>query len=340
MKFQENDSIIVTATGERGKVIEWIDKSMVLIEVDSVQFPVYADQIDFPYFQDFTSKKDQPTPVNKTITIPRSEKNIKKLPELDGVWLSFFPILDKDVFDDDIISHFRIYLLNHTEDDMIFELSIFYGTTKEIDLKHTIKSLDEMYLFDLPFEHLNDQPKIQFDFSLSFNDLKRVEHYEVVYKPKPKQIFKMAEDVLKAQQASFRVNLFNIYPARAEKDRFDMTKLNAAGFKIYAADKIRSNLPPQRTLIDLHADKLSQVPRNANPAEILDIQMKVFDNFYEQALVHQLEQIIVIHGIGTGRLKDEIHAFLRTKREVKSFVNRLHPLYGFGATEIWFNQIK
>jgi dsDNA-specific endonuclease/ATPase MutS2 len=68
--------------------------------------------------------------------------------------------------------------------------------------------------------------------------------------------------------------------------------------------------------------------------------MKVFENFYEQALVHQLEQIIVIHGIGTGRLKDEIHAFLRSKREVKSFVNRLHPLYGFGATEIWFNQIK
>ena len=340
MKFQENDSIIVTATGERGKVIEWIDKSMVLIEVDSVQFPVYADQIDFPYFQDFTSKKDLPKPVNKTITIPRSEKNIKKLPELDGVWLSFFPILDKDVFDDDIISHFRIYLLNHTQDDLIFELSIYYGTTKEIDLKHTIKSLDEMYLFDLPFEHLNDQPKIQFDFSLSFNDLKRVEHYEVVYKPKPKQIFKMAEDVLKAQQASFRVNLFDSYPARAEKESFDMTKLNAAGFKIYAADKIRSNLPPQRTLIDLHADKLSQVPRNANPAEILDIQMKVFDNFYEQALVHQIEQIIVIHGIGTGRLKDEIHAFLRTKREVKSFVNRLHPLYGFGATEIWFNQIK
>ena len=155
MKFQENDSIIVTATGERGKVIEWIDKLMVLIEVDSVQFPVYADQIDFPYFQDFTSKKDQPTPVNKTITIPRSEKNIKKLPELDGVWLSFFPILDKDVFDDDIISHFRIYLLNHTEDDLIFELSIYYGTTKEIDLKHTIKSLDEMYLFEKKIK-LND----------------------------------------------------------------------------------------------------------------------------------------------------------------------------------------
>jgi hypothetical protein len=49
MKFQEGDKIIVLATGERGVVVEWINKKMLLIEVDRVQFPVYADQINFPY---------------------------------------------------------------------------------------------------------------------------------------------------------------------------------------------------------------------------------------------------------------------------------------------------
>ncbi|MFN5423467.1 MAG: Smr/MutS family protein, partial [bacterium] len=114
----------------------------------------------------------------------------------------------------------------------------------------------------------------------------------------------------------------------------------AAGYKVYPAEKIRSNLPPQRTLIDLHADKLSQVPDNADPAVILDIQLNTFESFYEQAVLHNLSQITVIHGIGTGRLKEEIHELLRHKKEVKSFANRLHPLYGYGSTEIWLNQIK
>jgi dsDNA-specific endonuclease/ATPase MutS2 len=43
----------------------------------------------------------------------------------------------------------------------------------------------------------------------------------------------------------------------------------------------------------------------------------------------------VIHGVGSGRLRDEIHDLLRLKREVKSFVNQYHPSYGYGATEIY-----
>jgi len=107
---------------------------------------------------------------------PRKEKNVQRFIERDGVWLSFYPVLDKDVFDDDIISYYRIYVLNHTDDDLIFELSIYYGINKEIDLRNSIRALDEMYLFDLPFENLNDQPRMDFDFSLANMDKKKVGH--------------------------------------------------------------------------------------------------------------------------------------------------------------------
>jgi dsDNA-specific endonuclease/ATPase MutS2 len=46
--------------------------------------------------------------------------------------------------------------------------------------------------------------------------------------------------------------------------------------------------------------------------------------------------IAIIHGVGTGKLKDEVHESLRLKKEVKSFVNQYNPLYGYGATEIYF----
>jgi dsDNA-specific endonuclease/ATPase MutS2 len=85
----------------------------------------------------------------------------------------------------------------------------------------------------------------------------------------------------------------------------------------------------------LHADKLSDQHERLSPVQILDMQLKAFEKFYEEALSHNLREITVIHGIGTGKLKDEIHELLRHKKDVKSFVNRLHHLYGYGATEIY-----
>jgi hypothetical protein len=71
-------------------------------------------------------------------------------------------------------------------------------------------------------------------------------------------------------------------------------------------------------------------------AEILSIQLKEFEKWYELAIAHYQSQLIVIHGVGKGKLRDEIHDILRLKREVKSFVNQYHPSFGYGATEIYF----
>ena len=73
-----------------------------------------------------------------------------------------------------------------------------------------------------------------------------------------------------------------------------------------------------------------------DPLEKLGLQMKTFEKYLDLAVVHHLPSMIVIHGIGSGRLRDEIHEVLRYKREVKSFINQYDPRYGYGATEIFF----
>jgi dsDNA-specific endonuclease/ATPase MutS2 len=90
-------------------------------------------------------------------------------------------------------------------------------------------------------------------------------------------------------------------------------------------------------LIDLHADKLIDNPARLDAIQILDLQLKTFDKFLEEASAHGLKQLIVIHGVGTGKLKEEIHEILRYRKEVTSFINRLHPQFGYGATEIFLN---
>jgi hypothetical protein len=244
MKFQEGDKIVVSATQEKGVVVEWISKKMLTIEVDGVSFPVHADQIDFPYFADFSSPKVQ-TKKKVSSEIPRREKKPEKIIERDGVLLSFYPVLDKDIFDDDIISHFKIYLLNHTDDGLGFNFSLFINSLKEIELKSSVRALDELYLIDLSLEKLNDHPKFSFVFELTEKNNIKASSFNHDYKPKAKQIFKIANEVLKLQKASFTVQLFENYPLKGseienklpeqeeeEDGNIDLKKLILAGFKV------------------------------------------------------------------------------------------------------------
>ena len=89
-------------------------------------------------------------------------------------------------------------------------------------------------------------------------------------------------------------------------------------------------------MIDLHIERLTDNWQQMSNYEILSLQLKTFEKYYELALHHHLHSFIVVHGIGEGVLRDEIHDILRLKKDVKSFVNQYHPNYGFGATEIFF----
>ena len=66
------------------------------------------------------------------------------------------------------------------------------------------------------------------------------------------------------------------------------------------------------------------------------LQLTTFEKYLDLALLHQQPSLIVIHGVGSGKLRDEIHALLANRKEVKQFFNRYHPAYGYGATEIFF----
>ena len=137
-------------------------------------------------------------------------------------------------------------------------------------------------------------------------------------------------------EATFSHRLFEHYPNRIVEDKVELGPLAAKGFKIYDAAKGRQHLESPRSVIDLHIEKLSDDWKHLNNYEIVGIQLKTFEKYYELALAHMQPSLIVIHGVGEGRLRDEIHDILRLKREVKSFVNQYDPRFGYGATEIFF----
>lgn len=340
MKYQQGDKVILVHSGEEAEIVEFINKEMALVDVNGVQFPVYLDQLDFPYFKQFTEKKKSVESQKKIyIDQVRAEKKApgSTFALATGVWLVFLPVYDKDVFDDDVVDYFRIYLVNQTAIPYSFQYWLRLNGEVDFELKNNIPVNSDLYLHDVPFEKLNDSPRFDFDFGLQKPDNKKAPHFEASLKLKAKQIFSKLEEIRMKQVAHFSYALFEEYPDKPEEEAVDLTQLSQAGFKIYGEGKIhRHNLSAARSVIDLHIEKLTDSWQHLSNKQILDMQLKEFEKFYELALLHHLDRMIVVHGIGKGRLREDIHDLLRHKKEVKSFVNQYHAQFGFGSTEIFF----
>ncbi len=337
MKYQRGDKIILLHSEEEGEIIDFINDKMVMVEVKGVKFPVFTDQIDFPYFKRFSAKgkKDINKPRHYVDQVKKEKANAQ-YKVTSGMWLAFLPVFDKDVFDEDMVEYFKIYLVNQTPDDVKFSYHLRFMGKADFDISNEIPAFSDFYLHDVPLEDLNDSPRFDFEFSLKTPDKTKAEICNASYKIKPKQLFQKIAELRQKQEASFSYQMYDTYPDRALVEDAGAGSLSKAGYKVYDASKFRKHTEPPRSLIDLHIEKLTDDWQRMGNYEKLSMQLKTFEKYYELAVLHHQPQLIVIHGVGTGKLRDEIHDILRLKKEVKSFVNQYHPSFGYGATEIYF----
>lgn len=334
MKYEIGDKIIVLQTNEEGKVIEFVNEKMVMIEVRGVKFPAYMDQIDFPYFRMFSQKKNVE---KKKIFIDnvKTEKPIPVKKTATGVSLFVMPIYDKDIFDDDVVEKLKLYLINGNFEGYNFDYNLMLLGDSQFQLKGEVPAQHEFYLHDIPFEDVSDSPVCNFIFSLSKPHKQKAAYFEIEYKLRGKQTFKKIEELKEKNDVGFRVELLSTYPNKLETEKIDLTKLNNAGFRLYDASKTLDFFPPSQAVYDLHIDKLTDNHSTMNKSEILDFQISSFEKKLDFAILQKSTSVLFIHGIGEGRLRNEIHELLKVRNEVKSFINQYHPFYGYGATEVF-----
>ena len=318
-------------------MVDIINDKMLMVDVQGVSFPVYMDQVDFPYFKRFTEKKlFQVKKEKQFVDDIRKEKPSKEKRVVDGVWLTFLPVMDTDEFGDVVVEELKIHLINRTETPYNFIYKLHFFGKPDFELKNTIQPFEDFYLHDVDFADMNDSPSFEFDFSLLQSDKKKASHFESSVKLKPKQLFAKIEELKEKNQAHFSQLLFENYPDKVIEDKVELGDAVRNRHKIYDASKAREHLEPARSVIDLHIEKLTEDWKHLGNYEIVSLQLKTFEKYYHLAIAHHQHSLIVIHGVGEGVLRDEIHSILQLKTEVKSFVNQYHPNFGYGATEIFF----
>jgi hypothetical protein len=339
MKYQLGDDILVLHSNEEGKVVEIINDKMVMIEVRGVKFPAYMDQIDFPYFKRFTEKKLIPSkklePKTYIDQLPKEKPQPNKLKVANGVWLSFIPKFELDDFNDEVVDVLKIHLINNTDQHLKFIYQQQFNGISNFELLNEIQPFHDFYLHDIDFAAVNDSPSFSIEFSLKNPQKNKAPHFETALKLKPKQVFQKVEALKENNEPTFSYLLYEKYPDK-EVEYFPLDSLVAKGFKVYDAGKAREHLPPARSVIDLHIEKLADNYASMSNFEMLTLQLKELEKWVDISVAHHQFELIVIHGVGSGKLREEIHEYLKTRKEVKYFINQYDARFGYGATIVYF----
>ena len=85
--------------------------------------------------------------------------------------------------------------------------------------------------------------------------------------------------------------------------------------------------------VDLHLEEILNNTSGMSNADKIIFQIAYFEKCLQEAQMRNLKRFVVIHGVGAGRLKEEIRMLL-TGKNIK-FSDASYRNYGFGATDIW-----
>lgn len=84
--------------------------------------------------------------------------------------------------------------------------------------------------------------------------------------------------------------------------------------------------------VDLHIEELLEDTAGMDNAEIIRYQLRHFERCMDEAKRRPIKRFIVIHGVGKGKLRDEIRKLLKAD-SIEHYDAALSK-YGYGATEV------
>jgi hypothetical protein len=89
-------------------------------------------------------------------------------------------------------------------------------------------------------------------------------------------------------------------------------------------------------VVDLHLEKTSAGKGKIPPQDALFHQLEEFEKVLDKAIAAGKLELRVVHGLGKGKLREEIHKLLDKHPHVKSYNSDYSLNYGYGSTVIHF----
>ncbi|MFN6946201.1 MAG: Smr/MutS family protein [Cytophagaceae bacterium] len=250
--------------------------------------------------------------INETIT-----------PDNGGIYIAYLPFNDRI---------FHLYLISEIAEDVLFtvheqEGEKFKGIgSGSLKINSIVKVADcDMATFD----HWN--PLVFQMIFLNHQEKELKNPFIKKLNPKASAFYKSKKKIPIINKEGY------VFRLDEQKVFIDANQLKEALNEHKESERVQLEILAPPSEIDLHIEKLTNSYDAMTSGEKLELQLKIFQENIERAIASGMKEIVIIHGIGNGTLKNSIRKNLKNYNQVKSFSDANPGKFGYGATQIKFN---
>lgn len=328
-----------------GTVTKIVGKNMVHVEnEDGFEIPVLLSEIILDSGQTPAGEKPTVEQFVKQVTakVVPEEIPVDEPPTLikgnddPQFYLAFVPENSSNPLEGQI----RIYLINDCNFFLLYHYSHFNGTEYETVDAGKLEPNTKLMLGGIAQADIAELPEFSFQF--------------IYYKEKSSKLEKPVMRKIAVNPIKFyKTGSFSksgFFKEKAMLFKLNETELDQALEKLTEkevkkvikikeparAPQIRLKVEtPELIEVDLHMHELVDSTAGLSNKEMLDFQMKKFNEQMEEAIANSgVKKIVFIHGLGNGVLKQELRRELSTKYKKYPFQDASFQEYGYGATMV------
>ncbi len=327
MKLRIGDKVrFLNEVGE-GIISRIKDKEIVFVEMpDGFEIPFPVSQL---------------VPIHTELIINKDAENIELNPEAhldDAVYF----VIEPDHDFPSLINDYKLYLFNASSFNLLFSYSVkddeYFQTLKHGEVGAYQKVLlrqVKMQFFKEYVYHKLEALLYKNTFFKAQTPIAEVLHVSPAILAKAKTIkheefkfpvygFLLKDEFFNQQQVESEIDLVQLEKLKTIKE-FRPREKNSKSSKEYLRSLEKE--------VDLHIEELVDKPGDLSSFEMLNIQLERFEKELDQAIANNFRKIVFIHGVGNGRLRQEIHSILKKTRGV-TFQDGSYKEYGYGATQV------
>ena len=330
MKYIKGDKVIYLPTGETAKITKLVGEELVYIRMDSdkEEMPAFASDIA-PVLQDNRPRQEQTVFATTTITSTFHKEDLK-----EGLYL----IVQYKMGQLNPESNLPVFLYNHSNNKLHFDLNYFTNKATPHQIKGKLEPGGIDLIHHISFESLEQSPTFEIDWFAEHDPISKYQFDLII---KPAAFFKKHGSIAIVNSTG---SLYYLQPKLKEKQIESQSLAGYTKAEQRLSPGVVKKKDPSKKLIeranfdivlDLHIENIHPDPSKVKKGDLLPYQLKIFDEYIEKAIKLGINQVFIVHGLGNGKLKNEIATRLVMHPGVNTFKNEFHPSYGFGATEVW-----
>lgn len=284
------------------------------------------------------SGNDQPAGIDRSSPLLSRSGQRSVIP---GLYFAFRPVNQRWL----LTGNMDVFLLNHTSWDVMFSLLLELPDggyrCKEFDI---IPRNSHYHLATIKPDHIDRWSKGIVQFLFRRSKFEKVMMPASVNFKVSQQRFLVESNYMENALMDGRNFMISLMPmpsvakVEASREGYEQEVPVAQAKPELATEVIDSyRTRDNQAVVDLHIESLSEEWESLKSHEILSLQKSTFKSCLDSALRSGYRSVTFIHGMGAGRLKQEIISILESYRQVRVQDAPMSE-YGQGALELLLPQ--